>query len=86
MSILDGRPSSEAFREALTKTRPLVMGVPTYVELSVVVLGRKAVAGLAPLNALLKALHIEIVDFEVSLAKFAQDACAAYGKDTIRPA
>ena len=45
MSILDKRLSARAFREALEKTRPLFMGAPTYVELSVVVLGKKNAAG-----------------------------------------
>lgn len=80
MSILDRRPSSSAFLEALLSTQPLFMGAPTYVELSVVVLGRKAAAGLEPLNDLLEALQVKIVEFDVPMAQFAQTGCAEYGK------
>ncbi len=80
MSILDKRPSAQAFRQALKKTKPLFMGAPTYVELSVVVLGRKDAAGLKPLDDLLSAFGIQIVDFDVPMAKLAQQGCAAYGK------
>ena len=80
MSILDKRPSAQAFREALKKTKPLFMGAPTYVELSVVVLGRKDAAGLRPLDDLLAKFGIQIADFDLPMAKHAQSGCAAYGK------
>lgn len=80
MSILDGRPSRAAFKEALKNTKPLYMSAPTYVELSVVVLGKKDPAGLKPLDDLLKAFRIQIVDFDLPMAKKAQDGCKIYGR------
>ena len=80
MSILDKRLSARAFREALEKTRPLFMGAPTYVELSVVVLGKKNAAGLQPLDELLATFGVQIVAFAPAMAKHAQAGCSAFGK------
>lgn len=80
MSILDGRPSGPPFKDALSKTKPLFMSAPTYVELSLVVLGKKDPAGLKPLSDLLKAFEIQIVDFDLPMAAKAQHGCAKYGK------
>ncbi len=80
MSILDRRDSSRAFIQALKNTSPIYMGAPTLVELSVVVLGKKAEAGLKPLDDLLHALGIELVAFDASMVAKSRTACMAYGK------
>lgn len=80
MSILDRRDSSQAFIQAMKNTSPLYMDAPTLVELSVVVLGKKAEAGLKPLDDLLRALGIEVVAFDASMVARSRAACMAYGK------
>ena len=80
MSIFDKRASFQAFLQALKHTHPLYMAAPTYVELSMVVQGRKNAAGVKPLDDLLKALGVQIVNFDLPMAKLAQSGCAAYGK------
>lgn len=80
ISIFDRRPSSQAFRQALRETRPLYMSAATFVEISLVVLGKKAEAGLAPLDEMIRAFGIEIVAFDLPMAENSRKGCSAYGK------
>lgn len=80
MSILDGRNSSRAFMEALSNVKPLYMSTPTLLELSMVVLGKKDLVGIKPLDDLLHYFGIDVVEFNLNMVEIARRGCAVFGK------
>ena len=56
------------------------MSAATFVEISLVVLGKKAEAGLAPLDEMIRAFGIEIVAFDLPMAENSRKGCSAHGK------
>lgn len=80
MSIFEGRSSAPAFRSGLARSRKLYMSAATLMELSVVFIGKKDIAGTAPLDAILSEFMIEVVDFDEPMVRVGRLACKSYGR------
>jgi ribonuclease VapC len=80
MSIFERRSSSEAFMQGLSKSERLYMSSGTLMELSIIFIGKKELAGTRPLDDLLLNFNIEITSFDLSLVAFGRQACSSYGK------
>lgn len=80
MSIFEGRPSSGAFKAALPRCDKLHMSAGTLLELSILLISRKDVAGLPLLDSLLACYRVSIVPFDESALASARQGCLSYGK------
>jgi ribonuclease VapC len=80
MSLFENRPSAQAFREGLRKSKKLYMSAGTLLELSVIFIGKKNAAGAEPLDDLLEELKVEIVPFDRPMLFHGRHGCANYGK------
>jgi ribonuclease VapC len=80
MSIFERRSSAPAFRQGLRKSAALYMSAGTLMELSMIFIGKKTVAGIAPLDDLLAEFNIEVVPLDALMVKHGRYGCANFGK------
>lgn len=80
IAILLSEPEAEEFVEEISAAESRLVGAPTLVETTAVMLARKGKPGVIALDALLARLDIEIVDMTTGAGEFARDAYARFGK------
>jgi ribonuclease VapC len=85
LAILFGEPEAEALVEAIASAATRLLGAPTLVEASAVMLARKGAQGEIALDALLQRLGIEVVPMSPEAAVFARSAYARFGKGVGSP-
>jgi len=85
MAILFSEPDALRFTEEIASTEHPVIGAPTLVEATAIMLARKGKQGVIALDALLSRLSIEVVPMSATAAEFARDAYARYGKGVGSP-
>jgi ribonuclease VapC len=85
LAILLGEGEAERMLDAIAADHIRLIGSPTLVEASAVMLARKRESGRVALDALIGELDIEIVPLSVDAARLAADAYAAYGRGIGEP-
>ena len=85
LAILLSEPEALVFTEAIAAADRRVVGAPTFVEATAVMLARKGKQGVIALDALLSRVGIEVVPMSTQAAEFARDAYSRYGKGTGSP-
>jgi ribonuclease VapC len=86
LAILFAEPEASAFVEKIAAADRRLVGGPTLVEATAVMLARKGKAGVIALDALLARLGIEVVPLSVEATELARQAYARYGKGVGSPA
>lgn len=85
VAILLGEPEAQRLAEAIAADPNRLVGAPTLVEASAVLLGRKGAQGEIALDALLQRLDVRIVPFTAEAATHARSAYRRYGKGVGSP-
>jgi ribonuclease VapC len=85
IAILLGEPEAARMAVAIEADPNRLVGVPTLVEASAVMLGRKGPQGEIALDALLQRLDIRVVPFSAEAANHARAAYRQYGKGVGSP-
>lgn len=85
LAILFAEPEAGAMVSAIGKDGVRILGAPTLVEASAVMVARKGPAGEVALDAVLQRLGIKVVDMGVDAARLARLAYARYGKGVGEP-
>jgi ribonuclease VapC len=85
IAILLGEPEAPRLARAIAEARAPVVGAPTLVEATAVVIARLGPQGEVTLNALLHQLRVEVVPMTVNAAEAARRAYARYGKGVGSP-
>jgi ribonuclease VapC len=85
LAVLLSEPEASAFTERIAQADRRLLGAPTFVEASAVMLARKGRPGVIALDALVSRLGIEIVSMSTEAAEFARDAYTRYGKGVGSP-
>lgn len=85
LALLFAEPEASAFAEQIASADRRLVGGPTLVEATAVMLARKGKPGVIALDALLARLGIEVVPLSVEAAGFARQAYARYGKGVGSP-
>lgn len=80
VAILLREPETQRLLAAIVDAPAPVVGAPTLVEATAVLLGRRGVPGEIGLDALLQRLRIEVVPMTVGAAEAARRAYKRYGK------
>jgi ribonuclease VapC len=86
LAILLAEPEAERMVRAITQDPTRMIGAPTLVEASAVMLARKGPSGEIALDAFLQKLDVQVVPMSADAATFARNAYARYGKGTGSPA
>ncbi len=86
LAILLAEPESQAMVRAVAEDERRLVGAPTLVEASAVMLAKKGGAGEVALDALLERLGVEVVPMSVGAARLARLAYARFGKGVGDPA
>ena len=86
LAILFAEPESQAMVRAVAEEERRLVGAPTLVEASAVMLAKKGGAGEVALDALLERLGVEVVPMSVGAARLARLAYARFGKGVGDPA
>jgi ribonuclease VapC len=86
LAILFAEPEGAVFAEQIASADHRLVGGPTLVETTAVMLARKGRPGVIALDALLARLGIEVVPLSLEAAEFARLAYARYGKGVGSPA
>lgn len=86
IAILLREPWAELVITAVTSSTSRLVGAPTLVETSAVMLGRKGPEGDIALDALFRNLEVEVVPMSSRAAAFARSAYARFGKGVGDPA
>jgi ribonuclease VapC len=86
LAILFAEPEASAFIEAITAADHRLIGGPTLVEATAIMLARKGEPGVIALDALLARLGIGVVPLSVEATEFARQAYGRYGKGVGSPA
>jgi ribonuclease VapC len=86
LAILFAEPEAPALTDQIASAHGRLVGGPTLVEATAVMLARKGKPGVIALDALLARLGIEVVPLSVEAAEFARQAYARYGKGVGSPA
>jgi len=86
LAILFAEPEAQAMVRALAQDEHRLVGAPTLVEASAVMVARKGSAGEVALDALVERLDLTIVPMSVAAARLARLAYARYGKGVGDPA
>lgn len=86
LAILFAEPEASRFTEELAAADRRLVGGPTLVEATAVMLARKGPQGVIALDALLARLGIEVVPMSAVAAEFAREAYARYGQGVGSPA
>ena len=85
LAVLLSEPEGEAFATAMSTAQSRLVGAPTLVEATAVMLARKGRPGVIALDALLAHLDIEVVAMTAGAAEFARDAYTRFGKGVGSP-
>lgn len=86
LAILFAEPESLAMVRAIAEDERRLVGAPTLVEASAVMLAKKGGAGEVALDALLERLGVAVVPMSVGAARLARLAYARFGKGVGDPA
>jgi ribonuclease VapC len=86
LAILLAEPESQAMVRAVAEDERRLVGAPTLVEASAVMLAKKGGAGEVALDALLERLGVDVVPMSVGAARLARLAYARFGKGVGDPA
>lgn len=86
LAILFAESEAEAMVMAIASDDRRVVGAPTWVEASAVMLARKGSAGEVALDALLERLRIDVIPMTVDAARLARLAYERFGKGIGEPA
>lgn len=86
LAILFGEPEATSFTVAISSADRRLVGGPTFVEATAVMLARKGKNGVIALDALMARLGIEVVPFSAAGAEYAREAYVRYGKGVGAPA
>lgn len=86
LAILLSEPEARAFIETIAAEDRRLVGAPTLVETTAVMLARKGREGVIALDALLSRLGVEVVPMSTGAAEFAREAYRRYGKGVGSPA
>jgi ribonuclease VapC len=85
LAILLSEPEALSFTEEIAAADRRLVGGPTLVEATAVMLARKGPDGVIALDALLSRLGIEVVAMSPAAAEFARGAYGRYGKGVGSP-
>jgi ribonuclease VapC len=85
IAILLAEPEAPRLVDAIVRAPTRLIGAPTLVEASAVMLGRKGVQGEIALDALLQRLDIELVAMTPDAAELSRSAYRRFGKGTGSP-
>jgi len=80
LAILLSEPEAQAFTKAIAGADRRLIGAPTLVEATAVMLARKGSQGVIALDALLSRLGIVVVPMSTEAAEFAREAYGRYGQ------
>lgn len=80
VAILRRELDAPVYSEALARASRKIMAAPTFLEMSMVVIGRKGEAASAGIDRFILRAGIEIVPFTPAAALIAVDAFAKFGK------
>lgn len=80
VAVLLKEPGFEVFLQALSQVRLKRMAAPTLLELTMVMIGRKATQGPSLVDDFLRAAEIEVIPFSADHAAVARQAFLRYGK------
>lgn len=86
IAILLGEPGSDDLVRAIARAGERIVGAPTWVEASAVMLAKKGPGGEVALDALMERMTIRIVPLSVDAARLARLAYARFGKGIGDPA
>ncbi len=86
IAILLDEPESDAFVRAVARASTRIVGAPTWVEASAVMLAKKGPGGEVALDALLERMDVRVVPLTLEAARLARLGFARYGKAAGRPA
>lgn len=86
LAILLGEPEAPRMVEAVTADPSRLVGAPTLVEATAVMLARKGPQGEIALDALLRRLDVDVVAMSPEAASFARSAYSRFGKEVGSPA
>lgn len=85
LAILLSEPEALVFTKDIAAADRRVVGAPTLVEATAVMLARKGRQGVIALDALLSRLGIEVVPISTEAAEVAREAYGRYGKGVGSP-
>ncbi|HEY8483255.1 MAG TPA: type II toxin-antitoxin system VapC family toxin [Longimicrobiales bacterium] len=85
IAILLGEPEAAALVDAIAADETRLVGAPTLVEASAIMVARKGPQGAIALDALLERLDIEVVAMSAEAASLARSAYTRYGKGVGSP-
>jgi len=85
IAILFGEPEADRLVAAIADAPERVVGAPTLVEASAILLARKGAAGDLALDALLRRFDIRVVPMSTEAAASARAAYKRYGKGVGQP-
>lgn len=85
VAILFSEPEGSAFIEGIAAADRRLVGAPTLVEATAVMLARKGRPGVIALDALLSRLGIEVVPMSAEAGDLAREAYSRYGKGVGSP-
>jgi len=86
LAILLDEPESESMIRAISGATHRLVGAPTLVEASAVMLAKKGSGGEVALDALLERLGAQVIPMSVGAARLARLAYARFGKGVGDPA
>jgi ribonuclease VapC len=85
LAILLSEPEALTFTREIAASNVRLVGAPTLVEASAIMLARKGKPGVIALDALVSRLGIEVVPMSAAAADHAREAYARYGKGVGSP-
>lgn len=86
VAILLAEPEAEAMLRAVARDEVRLLGTPTLVEASAVMLAKKGPGGEVALDALLERMDVRVVEMTLAAARLARLGYARFGKGVGDPA
>jgi ribonuclease VapC len=86
VAILLAEPEADAMVRAVAAAERRLIGAPTWIEASAVMVAKKGTAGEVALDALLERLEVEVTPMSVAAARLARLAYTRFGKGIGDPA
>jgi ribonuclease VapC len=86
VAILLAEPEAAAMVRAIAGDDVRLVGAPTLVEASAVMLAKKGPGGEVALDALLERMHVRVIEMSIPAAKLARLAYTRFGKGVGDPA
>lgn len=80
LAVIQGEPESDAFIAAIRAADRAVIAAVSLLEAGMVLRARRGLEGIAELDDFIDAMAIDIVPFDVALARLALEAFGRYGK------